>query len=123
MSKKDGVNDDLNETVKRMSEALSYLKKKEILETFNKKSDDKNSQYSLGICYLNGFGVPKDPKKAFDFFLKSANNGLCIAQYQVATCYESGTGCTKDQAKAVEMFMKAAVQNNYISIFKMGFFL
>jgi len=61
-------------------------------------------------------------KKLSIFFLKSANNGLCIAQYQVATCYESGTGCTKDQAKAVEMFMKAAVQNNYISIFKMGFF-
>jgi len=33
---------------------------------------DTVAQFDLAVCYRNGFGVDKDPKEAFSWFLRAA---------------------------------------------------
>jgi len=38
------------------------------------------AQYHLGVCYLNGNGVPKDKARAVHWYRKAAAQGLAEAQ-------------------------------------------
>jgi TPR repeat protein len=60
---------------------------------------DAKSQWRLGNCYLYGWGVEKDENKAFDWWLKGAQQRNWDCCQSVANCYENGTGCKKDLAK------------------------
>ena len=61
--------------------------------------------------------VPLDSAKAFEYFLKSADQGNEQAQYQVAQMYYDGIGVNEDWAKAFEYFRKSAEQGNEKSQF------
>ena len=45
------------------------------------KGGDAAAQGYIGYCYLNGNGVSKDEKLAFEWFSKSATQGNPEAQY------------------------------------------
>ena len=47
-----------------------------------------DAQYSLGLCYDNGYGVEKDKKLALYWYLKSAENGNVKAMRNAGICYE-----------------------------------
>jgi TPR repeat protein len=47
------------------------------------------AQYNLGMLYNNGIGTRQDPRRAFEWFEKSAASGDPLASYKVG-CYYSG---------------------------------
>ncbi|RHZ79193.1 hypothetical protein Glove_151g16 [Diversispora epigaea] len=65
-----------------------------------------NGQYEIGNCYLNGIGTTKDEKKAFQWYLKSAEGGDSGAH--LGLLYEEGVGTTKDHRKAFQWYFKSA---------------
>ena len=46
----------------------------------NAANGDAEAQYNLGVCYANGWGVPKDPKQAMYWYTKAAEQGNEDAQ-------------------------------------------
>ncbi|KAF2177646.1 HCP-like protein [Zopfia rhizophila CBS 207.26] len=51
------------------------------------ENGDALSQYSMGLMYLNGLSVPKDPVKAADFFGAAADQDLAVAQVRLGALF------------------------------------
>ena len=69
---------------------------------------EEEAVINLGLCYLQGKGVERNPKEAVKCFreaVKRMNSG--IAYYNLGLCYENGGGVRKDYKKAIEMYGKA----------------
>jgi len=60
------------------------------------------AQYNLGICYLEGLGVPQSYPDAIRWFRRSATNGYYLAQQFLAKCYAAGTGVDINLKEAFE---------------------
>jgi serine/threonine protein kinase len=89
----------------------------------NGEGGAKEAQYYLGAIYLNGYGnAQKSEKTAFEWFLKSANQGYAAAQYQVGFMYNSGTGTSSNDCLAKYWFEKAADQNEPHAQYSLGYF-
>ena len=73
---------------------------------------DANAQGYIGYCYLNGDGVPKNEKLAFEWTTKSAVQGNSAAQHILGWMFYSGTGTPQNYLKAFEWFTKAAEQGS-----------
>jgi uncharacterized protein len=54
------------------------------------------AQYNLGILYLKGLGVARDPDEAFRWFRLAADQGQADAQFQVGLMLEDGVGVRQD---------------------------
>lgn len=61
----------------------------------------------IGLIYLNGLGVKKNPRLAFQQFQRAANQGDETAQYWLAYCYENGVGTAADLTLAKQWYAKA----------------
>lgn len=46
-------------------------------------------QSGLGLMYLKGYGVPKDPLKALNYFTMAADQGWVDGQLQLGMMYFS----------------------------------
>lgn len=64
----------------------------------------------MGLQYDQGNGVPKDKKKAFDFFKRAAEMGLADAQCNLGIMYQYGQGVEEDIELARYWYQKAASQ-------------
>jgi localization factor PodJL len=73
---------------------------------------DPGAEMELGIRYLEGRTLPRDPKMAARWFEQAAVQGLPIAQYRLAALYEKGTGVTRDVPLARAWYLKAANAGN-----------
>ena len=62
---------------------------------------DSVSQYYLGIYYATPDCEEYDLKKAFHWFLKSAEQGFVSAECNVGVCYANGIGVEQDYSKAI----------------------
>ncbi len=71
-----------------------------------------DAEFSLGVCYDFGNGVPKDMAKAVLWYQKAAGAGVKEAQNNLGSCYEHGEGVPKDYHQAYFWFQKAAAQGN-----------
>jgi serine/threonine protein kinase len=85
------------------------------------KADGKSAvsataQFSLGVIYLHGQGVPPDPAKAIKWLRKSADQGDTSAQIDLGILNFNGTGTRKNETKALEWFHKAAKQGSMLAI-------
>ncbi|RIA85252.1 hypothetical protein C1645_857860 [Glomus cerebriforme] len=89
---------------------LNFDKKKELVDLNNLAEGGNNgAQNNLGYYYKNGIGVTKDDKKAFEWYLKAANNrGDTCAQYNLGICYQDGTGINKNDEKAFTWYYESA---------------
>jgi hypothetical protein len=67
-------------------------------------------QNNMGVKYLNGEGVPKDPKEAAKWFLLAAKNGSPHAQCTLGVMFHEGMGVDQDDAKALELLRLSAEQ-------------
>ena len=77
--------------------------------------------YSLvGDCYLKGWGVLQDYKKAFYWLEKGAKLGSSQSQKWLAGMYMRGEGVLKDYKKALLWHSKAAEQNDFESMMVVG---
>ena len=52
--------------------------------------------------------MTQDKTKAFEWYLKSAQNGDTDGMYRVGCCYDHGEGVEQDDTKAYEWYLKAA---------------
>jgi TPR repeat protein len=101
-----GVATDKSETAKWLARAIQPL------TVAANQADDVShqsrvSQRRLGLMYQYGWVVEQDPVKAFQWFLKSAEQGDAPAQQLVSEAYDSGTGVAQDKAEAAKWFSKA----------------
>ena len=67
---------------------------------------------NLGACFLNGEGVEKNEKKAYEWFSKAAELGDVMGQWNVAYCYEHGVGIEQDYDNAIFWLARAAEQGD-----------
>jgi hypothetical protein len=72
----------------------------------------------VGYAYLEGIGVEKDLKAAFEWTQKGANLGDRDAQYNMGYMYEHGLFVEKDRSKAFEWYRRAAQQEQNLAIEK-----
>ncbi|MBR5716792.1 MAG: SEL1-like repeat protein [Bacteroidales bacterium] len=89
-------------------------------------SGDPTELDNLGVKYLFGDGVKKDPKQAVIYFQSAAKQGLASAQSHLGSCYYTGTGIGQNYKQAFEWFKKAAgkgditAQDNLGSCYLLG---
>lgn len=69
---------------------------------------DPYAQYTIGVMYDDGRGVPKNLRLAHVWYLKAARNGLADAQYIAGMFYAAGRGRPQDLVKAYIWFDLAA---------------
>ena len=54
------------------------------------KQGDARAQYSLGVCYYEGYVVAKDYAESMKWYRKAAEQGHACAQYNLGFCYYQG---------------------------------
>lgn len=97
-----------DEAMKDEEKSKNFFK---ILETA--RLGDAGAQCELArLYYLGKEGVLEDNKRAFFWFMKSAQQGNSIAQYYIGECYRRGDGVDEDNDKAKEWYQKAADQGD-----------
>jgi TPR repeat protein len=81
---------------------------------YRKAADRGNAlaQYSLGLMYRNGLGVPQDFDEAMKLYRKAADQGLAPAQASLGAMYEIGQGGLRDYNEAIKWYHLAAKQGD-----------
>jgi len=75
---------------------------------------------ALGNRFMSGTGVPKDEKRAIQFYQLAANKNNAKAMYNLGVCYHHGLGVPKDMAKAVEFYTHAARLDHVDAMINLG---
>jgi TPR repeat protein len=90
--------------------------------TFRRKAEqgDAGAQFSLGVSYREGKGVPRDYAQAVSWWRKSAGQGYASAQSALGFMYANGQGVSEDAAQAVVWYRKAADQGVARAQFNLG---
>jgi len=78
------------------------------------------AQYQVGLCWLLGKGVARNPEEAVTWLRKAVEQGDAQAQYLLGDCYAEGRGVTKDPVTAVSWLQKSAEQGHGMAQYKMG---
>ncbi|QWB95720.1 SEL1-like repeat protein [Mycoplasmatota bacterium] len=98
-----------------LTKAIKYFDGEEFenaLNIFMNLSEESDiAQYYLGEMYHMGYGVEKDQKKAFEWYLKSAEKGYLESQYIVAKAYIEFSIDTGE-----EDYKRIYLEPNYVSI-------
>ncbi len=71
---------------------------------------DADAQFSLGVMYDKGRGVPQDDAEAVKWYREAAEWGVAEAQYKLGVMYDKGRGVPQDDAEGVKWSRKAAEQ-------------
>ena len=76
---------------------------------YKKKANkgDAKSQYKLGICYYNGYGVDKDISEAIKWFRKAAEQNDAEAEHFLGNLYRNGKGVEQDEEQALYWYERA----------------
>lgn len=80
-------------------------------------ADDEigDAQYSLGVLYARGKGVPEDLDRAAALYLRAAKNGSIAGEVEYAIALFNGKGVAKNEVAAARYFRRAAIQGNAIA--------
>ncbi|KAF9088993.1 hypothetical protein BGX23_006994 [Mortierella sp. AD031] len=73
------------------------------------------AQFTIGVLYKLGQGVPQNYSLAVDWFRKAADQGHVDAQYDIGNMYMYGQGVPKNDAQASVWFKKAVDQGHMAS--------
>lgn len=68
---------------------------------------DADAMHALGVCYEKGFGVERDPQKAFAWYHAAAKATHANAMYSLGGCYLAGVGVKPDWRASATWFRKA----------------
>ena len=71
------------------------------------QAGDPKAQNQLGVRYLLGDGVEKDPQQAVEWYRKAARSGYADAIFNLGTAYFNGTTVTIDDSTAFAFFSAA----------------
>lgn len=72
------------------------------------KSGNLRAQFTLGIMYFNGYGVPKNTNTALFWFTQAAERNDPASQYALGLLILYGEGTKSDKAKAKTWIIKSA---------------
>lgn len=72
------------------------------------KQGDANAQFNLGLLYLTGKDVAKDPVEAELWLTRAASQGHARAQFTLARMFHQGKGVPQNYEAAVKWYTKAA---------------
>ena len=78
------------------------------------------AQYQMAVIYLNGYGVKKDPNKAFELFSLSASQNYPDALFSLSLMYSEGEIVDKDLKTAFALMERAAIRNLVGAQFNLG---
>ena len=67
-----------------------------------------DAQYTLGLVYDEGMGIPVNHAKARTYYLAAANQDHPAAQINLGNLYNEGIGGSQDHQKATEWYHRAA---------------
>ena len=97
---------------------------KAALETLMAEARQGNpyAQFSAGVLYANGRGVPQDYGQAAQWYRKAAEQGDAAAQSNLGLLYVNGQGVPQDYGQAAQWFRKAAEQGHAGAQFNLGAF-
>ncbi len=84
------------------------------------KAGDSEAQKMVGIMYDYGHGVPADPEKALQWYIRSARQGQSAVQYQVGARYFRGDGVERDHEEAARWWEMAAAGGQADAQFNLG---
>ncbi|MGH9508077.1 MAG: sel1 repeat family protein, partial [Terriglobales bacterium] len=71
---------------------------------------DAKAEFSLGLHYYRGQGVPRDYAKAAYWYAKAAAQSDADAEYFLGALYDSGQGVPQDSARAAYWYARAAAR-------------
>lgn len=77
--------------------------------------------YNLGMCYLQGDGVPKSPADAVKWFEMAANAGHPNSQFKLGMLYDMGDIVPYNPSKASYYYELAAQSNHPIAQRNIGY--
>jgi hypothetical protein len=86
----------------------------------NAQNGDAESQYRLGLNYIYGTDVPKDPAKAAEWFSKAADQGYLPARRELGILLASGEGVDVDMERAIQYLSEAADQLDPSALYHLG---
>jgi TPR repeat protein len=78
------------------------------------------AQYQMAMIYLNGYGVKKDPSRAFELLSLSAAQGYSEALFNLSLMYSEGVVVKKDLKKAFTLMERAAIKDLVGAQFNLG---
>jgi uncharacterized protein len=78
------------------------------------------AQYSLGVIYAIGQGVPLDYKEAIKWYRLAADQAYAGAQYNLGVMYANGLGVPQEYKEAVKWYRLAADQGYASALFNLG---
>ena len=84
--------------------------------------EDLAAMRNLAMMLRKGQGVPKDPQKAEELYLRAAEAGLPTAQADLADMYLKGELGSPDLARALPLLQAAAAANHPVAQYQLGQF-
>ena len=101
---------DTNEVNRILGEASEY---------FRNAADrgDANGLYNLGMCYMQGLGVPQDDQIAFGRFQSAAEKEHPEAMNNIGLFYREGRVVEKNLERSAKLFEKSASYDNPYGLF------
>ncbi|WP_373818489.1 tetratricopeptide repeat protein [Glaesserella sp.] len=112
LSQKEQAKQVLNQGIAAYNQQ-QYVQALDYFQQANQLGHMKAERY-IGLSYLNGYGVAKDPNKAFAAFQSAAAKGDITSQYWLGYLYENGIGTTKNLTQAVSWYQKSATRTDHI---------
>lgn len=79
-----------------------------------------DDQFQLGVQYLYGTNVPKDPAKAAEWFRKAADQGHVPALRELGILTASGEGVTPDPEEGARLLGMAADELDPSAMYHLG---
>ncbi|GES99064.1 kinase-like domain-containing protein [Rhizophagus clarus] len=92
-----------------------------LINWLTKNQDKSPYMWLFGLFYYYGIGIEENDKKAFELFLKAAENNYSIAQVYLAKCYTDGYGTEENKDLAFNWFKKAAENISIVGQFYLGY--
>ena len=91
-----------------MEQEKQYIPSQEELGQWKRDAEqgDAEAQYTLAICYLNGYGVEKDLEKHIYWLRLSAEQENVDAMWRMFLSYARGIGVEKDVENAKYWYFK-----------------
>lgn len=75
---------------------------------------------NLGVSYLEGFGIQKDPERGAQLLQSACTQGIVRACVNLGRAYVYGTGVTRDPEKAFALFRGACEDGDTGGCFNLG---
>lgn len=84
------------------------------------RDGDADSQFQLGVQYLYGTDVPKDPSKAAEWFRLAADQGYVPAIRELGILIASGEGVDPDPEEGARLIGRAADELDPSAMYHLG---